>query len=178
MVLLQLEQHAQRWLLGVAPFLIAETGSYILTDKGLKIKLASGYQFNLPVLTGQGACEVSGPCLVAVGVEAVQIGCTLNHDATLGVELRWPADAKLGIGTREELLACFIYAAGQLQTALYRTDLSDLLTESITGDAFTCFRVAQGGRVQTSAWDKRNRIYRIEVKCEVASAYVPKNTPP
>ena len=100
MVLLQLEAHAQKYLLGQAPFLIAASGSYLLTDLGLRIKLSSGFEFDMPVLTGQGACEFSGPALIAYAPECSQLSCTLNHEALLEVELRWPADAESGLGTR------------------------------------------------------------------------------
>jgi len=179
MVLMQLEQHAQAHLLGVAPFLIGSSGSYILTEQGARIRLSSGYEFNFPVLTGQGPCEVIGPCLVAYANEATQQeGFTLNHNATLAIELRWPADAESNLGTREELLACFQYAAGQLQIALYRHDLAKLLTESITGDEFTCFFVMPDP-VQESLFDAaaRLRLYRMRLTCIVASDLIPEEEP-
>ena len=168
MVLLQLESHLQRYLLGQAPYLVAGDGSYILGDTGLRIKLSSGFEFDLPVLTGQGACEVVGPCLIAFGSEATQTDC-LNHDAVAEVELRWPADAESGLGTREELLSCFFYAAGQLQKALYRTDLAERITETIPEDSFTCYDVLPT-RTQGSDFRSRLRVYKVKLHCICASS--------
>ena len=56
--------------------------------------------------------------------------------------------------------------------ALYRHDLARLITETITGDEFVVFDVLPD-RTQQSAFEGRMRVYRVRLKCIVASAHIP-----
>lgn len=185
MILLQLEEHLARYLLGVAPYLVAGRASpdpqpgentFIVTDGCLHIRLAGGFEFDLPVLKRQDIGEPTKPCLIASAIEGVQQDCTLNHEVTAEVELRYPADAGQDMGSLAELLAAFKYAAGQLQAALYKHDLAEIITNSIQPDEFTCFQVLPT-MVQQSDFDGRARVYRIILRCMCASDYIPQVDP-
>jgi hypothetical protein len=185
MILLQIEEHLAAYMLGVAPYLIAgraspdpqpEENTFILTDNCVHVRLAGGFEFDLPVLKRQDIGEPTKPCLIVSGIEATQQGCTLNHEVAAEVEIRYPADAGEDLGSLAELLAAFRYAAGQLQLALYRHDLAELVTNAVQPDEFTCFQVLPD-LVQQSDFIGRARVYRIRLRCICASDYIPQVEP-
>jgi hypothetical protein len=173
------ERALARYLLGVAPFLIAAPGEFVLTDEGARIRLSSGFEFNFAVLTGQGACEVSGPCLIALCAEAIQDNTqqfTLNHLCQLEARLKFPVDAESNLGTAAELLSCWEYAASQLVLALYRDDLAERLTANEPD--FTCLYLP-GPRAQTSGFEAedRLRVFSVLLPAVCTSVFIPQEEP-
>jgi hypothetical protein len=188
-ILLQAERSVATYMMPLAPYMVAVPsaqppgpdgptvtgGTYLKTNAGLRIKLRSGFEFNFPVLTGQSACEVTGPGIVVYAAEGTQDNitrCTLDHTCTITVELSFPADGKSSLGDREELLACFEYAAGQLVKALYVEDLADLLTQAEAD--FTCLHVF-GPRMQQSGFNEEGRLrtYRVVLQAMCTPGLIP-----
>jgi hypothetical protein len=192
-ILLKAERSVATYMLPLAPYLVAVPGgqpppngstttggTYVKTNSGLRIKLRGGFEFNFPVLTGQSACEVTGPGIVVYAAEGTQDNvtrCTMDHTCTVTVELSFPADGKNSLGDREELLACFEYAAGQLVNALYVEDLADLLTQAEPD--FTCLHVF-GPRTQQSGFNEEGRLrtYRVVLQMMCTPGLIPAGTAP
>jgi len=159
---LKLERAVARYLTGVAPYLIGGNGTYLITDNGLRVTLTSGVQFDFPIFTGQSTCEVSAPCIVAACPLCTQDNttqCTLNHRCSVEVILYVPADADPGgLGTPQELLGFFEYAASQLVQALYRDDLATQL--KLNEPNFTAL-FTSGPRSQLSGFVDRTRQFSV-----------------
>jgi len=161
---LKVERAFARYLTSVAPFLIGKGGSYVLTDTGLRIKLTSGDQFDFPVLPGQSICEVSAPAIVAACLSATQditSMYTLNHRCSVEVTLFFPADADPGgLGTPQELLDCFEFAAKGLVENLYCDDLDTLLKQY---EPDLTILHCTGPRTQRSGWiqEQRTRVFVV-----------------
>lgn len=145
----------QRWLLGTAAYLIAADGTYVVTDKGLKIRLATGFEFFLPVIRGQDDVEVGGPAVVAACPRGTQSQPgSATRVVEIEVTLRYPADEG---DHAKELLAAFEYAAAQLAAALMRDDFLERLSEH--EEEFTALSYV-GTWTEDSGWIERLRTYR------------------
>lgn len=152
--LLKTERALQRWLLGSAAYLITGEGDYVVTDKGLKLRMASGFEFFLPVVRGQDDIELTAPCVITSCPTGrhYQTG-SLTMLVDVEITLRYPADAGDVI---KEPLAAFEYAAGQLAAALYRDDLPQRLSEA--EELFNC-QFAPGPWTEMSGFIQRLRVY-------------------
>lgn len=162
-VLLKTERAIQRWVLGSAAYLIAGDGSFVVTDNGLKIRLVSGFEFDLPVMRGQDDVENSGPGVIAACAAGVQVEKgTMTHDVQVEITLRYPADEGEGLCS---LLDSFEFSCDQLSQAIYRADFPAALTASL--DGFTCLS-SLGHWRQASGWVGRLRSYQFTGALRVA----------
>jgi len=162
-VCMRVERAFARWLLGAAPYLVAADGSYVLTDKGMRVTLHTGPQFFLAVNRGQDDVEIASPGLIAACDDAVQTELTaLNFLVNLQIELRYPVDE----GPEScGLLEAFEYAARQLGAALYKTELMDEVSQS--EPEFTALNRPAPWREQ-SGFTGRQRTYRWVTQVSVA----------
>lgn len=167
-LLLRTERAFQKLLLGSAAYLVVGDGSFVVTDKGLRITLADGFTYDLPVARGQDDVEFTGPgvlCSCPSGTQVENGTRTMRVDVV--IELHFPVDE----GQRHRfLLDGFEYAVAQLAQALYRHDLPQLL--SATENGFTVLH-APGAWTEESGFTDRLRTYRFQRPLIVAPTDFP-----
>jgi hypothetical protein len=155
-ILILVERAFATWLIGIAARLVTGEGCYVITDKGLNIRLSSGVEWPFPVLRGQDDQEVSAPCLIVYCQSGEQVEFfTQTHRVEVQITLLFPADES---PDNIELLQKFEFAAQQLVAALYIDDLLAQVSSLETGITIT----HQFTRWQIeSTWQGRNRAVRF-----------------
>jgi len=166
------------WLRGQSGNLITGHGTFVQTEKGIRIKLSSGAEFPFTVTTGQDDVEVAAPGVVVSATEAEQSELlSLNFLVSIDVILRFPADE--GVTENTGLIEAFRHAATQLSSVLYRDDLEARLSESEEG--FTALHRPEPWRERSEpavdGGPPRVRGYRWSTRLHVALADIQEPAP-
>jgi hypothetical protein len=166
-LLLKTERAFSLWLRGQTGQLITGTGTYVETDKGIRIRLYSGSQFSFLALRGQDEVERIAPCVVCYCASGLKTEvCTTTAIVDVEITLYFPADKDMA---QIITLSGFEYAAEKLGEALLREDLIERINE-ITQPEMPEFTLLHGvgNWAEESGWEGRLRTYTYRRQYQAA----------